>query len=102
MPHSRPTASLPPYCSLAVSWRIRGCSWAQVRDDERVTLGDVCAKLPDCEERLQSRSGSPAGTGSVGDEPRRSSSLRRPPRQPFPRLLTIVPPTVVLQTPQPL
>ncbi len=57
---------------------------AQVRDDERVTLGDVCAKLRDYEEHLQSRSGSPAGAGSVADEPRRSSS---PPRAPTPALL---------------
>ncbi len=88
-------AALPSYGVTAVLVLPRrfledqGVFLSQVRGDERVTLGDIRARLPDYEDRLRSRSGSPAGTGSAADEPMRSSS---PPRVPPPRPQPLEPP----------
>ncbi len=50
---------------------------SQVRDNERGTVGDVCAALRDYEGRARSPSVSPEESGSAADEPER---LLSPPR----------------------
>ncbi len=52
----------------------QGLFLLQVREDERGTLGDVCAALRDNEGRVRSRSVYSEGSGSAAHEPERSSS----------------------------
>ncbi len=74
-------AALPSYCITAALvlprdfLREQGIFLSLVRDDERVTLGEVCAKLRDYQERLSPRpvSGSSDGSASTAEEPIRSS-----------------------------